>query len=302
MAVDVDVLERIRERMRVSTRVGDERIEVATRDDDVVLLGAVATPEEATVAGQLAEEYATSVVNELQVDRGLREGIEEPLDTEPASPAGDEVLVGSTDMLAGPDSAPTEDLAEALDENEPWTPPDVPQLAPTVTEQRGGVPAEDRLALEEWDEAGGEPDDLLDEEDRAGRDGVSAPDLAEAELEQAAEGVELPSLDPTAATPGGDPEAEPEPFETGTWADDMVEQVPGTAKGPGAVGEYETDGDELGGTPALETGAIGADTAPSDPARDGGVERVAGTDRGPAAQEDRAIRGEIEDDDAIEDD
>jgi hypothetical protein len=302
MAVDLDVLEQIRERLRVSTRVDDERIEVATRDDDVVLLGTVASPEEATVAGQLAEEYATSVVNELQVDRGLREEVEQPLDTEPASPAGDEVLVGSTDMLAGPDTAPTEDLAEALDENEPWTPPDVPQLAPTVTEQRGGVPAEDRLALEEWDEAGGEPDDLLDEEDRAGRDGVSAPDLAEAELEQAAEGVELPSLDPTAATPGGDPEAEPEPFETGTWADDMVEQVPGTAKGPGAVGEYETDGDELGGTPALETGAIGADTAPSDPARDGGVERVAGTDRGPAAQEDRAIRGEIEDDDAIEDD
>jgi hypothetical protein len=302
MAVDLDVLEQIRERLRVSTRVDDERIEVATRDDDVVLLGTVASPEEATVAGQLAEEYATSVVNELQVDRGLREEVEEPQDTEPASPAGDEVLVGSTDMLAGPDTAPTEDLAEALDENEPWTPPDVPQLAPTVTEQRGGVPAEDRLALEEWDEAGGEPDDLLDEEDRAGRDGVSAPDLAEAELEQAAEGVELPSLDPTAATPGGDPEAEPEPFETGTWADDMVEQVPGTAKGPGAVGEYETDGDELGGTPALETGAIGADTAPSDPARDGGVERVAGTDRGPAAQEDRAIRGEIEDDDAIEDD
>jgi len=301
MAVDLDVLEQIRERLRVSTRVDDERIEVATRDDDVVLLGTVASPEEATVAGQLAEEYATSVVNELQVDRGLREEVEEPLDTEPASPAGDEVLVGSTDMLAGPDTAPTEDLAEALDENEPWTPPDVPQLAPTVTEQRGGVPAEDRLALEEWDEAGGEPDDLLDEEDRAGRDGVSAPDLAEAELEQAAEGVELPSLDPTAATPGGDPEAEPEPFETGTWVDDMVEQVPGTAKGPGAVGEYETDGDELGGTPALETGAIGADTAPSDPARDGGVERVAGTDRGPAAQEDRAIRGEIEDDDAIED-
>jgi hypothetical protein len=302
MAVDLDVLGQVRGRLGGSTWFDDERIEVATRDDDVVLLGTVASPEEATVAGQLAEEYATSVVNELQVDRGLREEVEEPLDTEPASPAGDEVLVGSTDMLAGPDTAPTEDLAEALDENEPWTPPDVPQLAPTVTEQRGGVPAEDRLAREEWDEAGGEPDDLLDEEDRAGRDGVSAPDLAEAELEQAAEGVELPSLDPTAATPGGDPEAEPEPFETGTWADDMVEQVPGTAKGPGAVGEYETDGDELGGTPALETGAIGADTAPSDPARDGGVERVAGTDRGPAAQEDRAIRGEIEDDDAIEDD
>jgi hypothetical protein len=241
-------------------------------------------------------------VNELQVDRGLREGIEEPLDTEPASPAGDEVLVGSTDMLAGPDAAPTEDLAEALDENEPWTPPDVPQLAPTATEQRGGWAREDALALSEWEDAGGDPDDLLDEEDRAARDGISAPDLAQADLDRAAEGGQLPSLDPTAATPGGDPEAEPEPFESGTWADDMVEQVPGTAKGPGAVGEYETEGGELGSVPALETGAIGADTAPSDPARDasGGTQKVAGTDRGPAAHEDRAIRAEIEDDDAIE--
>jgi BON domain len=156
MAVEAGVLEQIRERLRVSTRVGDERIEVATRDDDVVLLGAVASPEEATVAGQLAEEYATSVVNELQVDRGLREGIEEPQDTEPASPAGDEVLIGSTDMLAGPDAAPTEDLAEALDENEPWTPPDVPQLAPTATEQRGGWAQENALALSEWETEGGE--------------------------------------------------------------------------------------------------------------------------------------------------
>jgi BON domain len=296
MAVDSEVLERIRERLRVSTRVGDERIEVATRDDDVVLLGAVATPEEATVAGQLAEEYTTSVVNELQVDRGLREWIEEPQDTEPASPAGDEVLIGSTDMLAGPDAAPTEDLAEALDENEPWTPPDVPQLAPTVTEQRGGWAQENALALSDWEAEGGDPDDLLDDEERAARGGVSAPDLAVADLDRAAEGGQLPSLDPTAATPGGDPEAEPEPFETGTWADDMVEQVPGTAKGPGAVGEYETEGGELGSVPALETGAIGADTAPADPARDasGGVEKIAGTDRGPAAPEDRAVREEIE--------
>jgi hypothetical protein len=297
MAVDSEVLERIRERLRVSTRVGDERIEVATRDDDVVLLGAVATPEEATVAGQLAEEYADSVVNELVVDRGLREWIEEPQDTEPASPAGDEVLIGSTDMLAGPDAAPTEDLAEALDENEPWTPPDVPQLAPTATEQRGGWAQENALALSEWEDEGGDPDDLLDDEDRAARDGISAPDLAAADLDRATDGGQLPSLDPTAATPGGDPEAEPEPFETGSWADDMAEQVPGTAKGPGAVGEYETEGGELGSVPALETGAVGADTAPSDPARDasGGVQKIAGTDRGPAAPEDRAVREEIED-------
>jgi hypothetical protein len=209
MAVDQDVLERIRERLRVSTRVGDERIEVATRDDDVVLLGAVATPEEATVAGQLAEEYADSVVNELEVDRGLRDWVEEPVDTEPASPAGDEVLIGSTDMLAGPDAGPTGDLAEALDENEPWDPPDVPQLAPTVTEQRGGWAREDALELSEWEDEGG----------------------------------------------------------------------------------------ELGSVPALETGAIGADTAAADPARDasGGTQKIAGTDRGPAAPDDRAVREEIED-------
>jgi hypothetical protein len=260
MAVDSDVLEQIRERLRVSTRVDDERIEVATRDDDVVLVGAVASPEEATVAGQLAEEYAGSVVNELQVDRGLREGVEEPLDTEPASPATDEELIGSTDMLAGPDAAPTEDLAEAMDENEPWSPPDVPQLAPTVTEQRGGWAQENALELSEWEEAGGDPDDLLDEEDRAAREGTSAPDLAPADLERAAEGGRLPSLDPTAAAVG-DPETELPAAETGGWGEDMVEQVPGTAKGPGAVGEYETEGGELGGTPALETGAIGADTA-----------------------------------------
>jgi hypothetical protein len=124
MAVDVDVLEQIRERLRVSTRVGDERIEVATRDDDVVLLGAVAAPEEATVAEQLAEEYAASVVNELQVDRDLRQGVEAPSEDATAAPGGD--------------------LDEALEENEPWMPPDVPQLAPTRVEERGGVSPKDR--------------------------------------------------------------------------------------------------------------------------------------------------------------
>jgi hypothetical protein len=296
MPIDADVLDQIRDRLRVSTRVSDERIEVAARDDDVVLLGAVASPEEATVAGQLAEVYATSVVNELQVDRGLRERVEEPVATDPASPADDEVLIGSTDMLAGPDAAPTEDLAEALDENEPWTPPDVPQLAPTATEQRGGVPPEDRLTLSEWEE-GGEPDDLLDEEDRAARYGPSAPDLAAADLERAEDGGRLPSLDPTAAGPAPEPGRDPASIDPDAdRGDDMVEQVPGTAKGPGAVAESTTGGGALGGTPATETGAVGADTAPADPARDasGGVQKVAGTDRGPAAPEDRAVREEIE--------
>jgi hypothetical protein len=188
----------------------------------------------AELVDRLRERYRARQAHldhQREVGRGLREGIEEPLDTEPASATGDEVLVGSTDRLAGPDAFPTQDLAEALDENEPWTPPDVPQLAPT------------------------------------------------------------------AASPGGDPEAEPPSVEDGR-GDDMVGQVPGTAKGPGAVGEPTTKGGALGGTPALETGAIGADTAPSDPARDasGGVQKYPGTDRGPAAPEDRAIRQDIEDD------
>jgi hypothetical protein len=57
------------------------------------------------------------------------------------------------------------------------------------------------------------------------------------------------------------------------------------------------EGGALGGTPAVETGAIGADTAPADPPRDasGGVQKIAGTDRGPAAPEDRAIREEVPD-------
>jgi BON domain len=212
MAVDADVLERIRERLQVSTRVGDDRIEVAARDDDVVLLGAVASPEEATVAEQLAEEYATSVANELQVDPGLREGVEEPADGEPAAPADDEVLVGSTDMLAGPDATPTGDLAEALDENEPWEPPDVPQLAPTRTEERGGVSPRDRLALSDWEEPRpNEPDDLLDEEDRAARERPGAADLSAADLRRAAEGHPLPSLDPTAATAADQPDRDTAP-------------------------------------------------------------------------------------------
>jgi hypothetical protein len=200
MAVDTDVLDRIRERLRVSTRVGDDRIRVAARDDDVVLLGAVASPEEATVAAQLAEEYATQVVNELQIDQGLREGLEEPAEAEPAVPADDEVLVGSTDMLAGPDAAPIGDLAEALDENQPWQPPDVPQLAPTRAEERGAVSPSDREALSAWEERSDEPDDLLDEEDRTDRERPSAPDVTAADLRRAGEGHPLPSLDPTATS------------------------------------------------------------------------------------------------------
>ncbi|HEX8134637.1 MAG TPA: hypothetical protein VF880_14565, partial [Actinomycetes bacterium] len=131
------------------------------------------------------------------------------------------------------------------------------------------------------------------------REGRSAPVLSAADLRRAGEGRPLPSLDPTAASPAPEPDRDPASIDPTARpaGDDMVEQVPGTPKGPGAVGEPTTGGGALGGTPAVETGAIGADTAPSDPARDasGGVQKVAGTDRGPAATEDRALREDIPD-------
>ena len=102
-------------------------------------------------------------------------------------------------MVPRPCSTPTEDLAEALDENEPWSPPDVPQLAPTATEQRGGWARENALALSEWEE-GGDPDDLLDEEDRAARDGVSAPTRPGRPF-QVGRGRPASLPRPTAATP-----------------------------------------------------------------------------------------------------
>jgi hypothetical protein len=296
MPVDPDDLERIRERLRVSTRVAADDVRVGARGADVVLQGAVPSAEEATVAEQLAGEYVDSVVNELQVDRGLREGLERPPAGEPTSVPDDELLVGGTDMLAGPEAVVTADLAQALDESEPWTPPDVPQLAPTAVEQRSGVDPAEGLRL--GGGAGEDADELLDEEELDARAGPSAPDLDRADLERAAAGHPLPALDPAAAggEPGGDPTARDPVAGTGGDGEDMVKQVPGTAKGPGAVAEQTGGGGALGGTAATETGASGADTAAADPARgaSGGAQRVAGADQGPVPgpDDDPAIRAE----------
>lgn len=281
--VDDEVLEQVRERLRASTRVGDQRIQVGGRAGEIVLRGTVATPEEVTVAGQLAEYYATAVHNELVVDRGLREGAEPPAAGERAvTPEGEE-LVGGTDMFAGPGATPTEDMAQALDENEPWSPPDVPQDALTGVEERGGVPL-DRPTMGEHEDLG-EPDDLLTEEDRADRERPSAPDVSAAELRRAAEGQPLPSLDPTAAPPS--PQAEPDTADDERTAEQRRDGA--ASVGPGASAEPVT-GSAYGGTPAIPTRAAGADTAPEDPAlgASGGVEKIPGTDRGPApgAQED----------------
>jgi hypothetical protein len=67
MAVDLDVLEQIRERLRVSTRVEDERIEVATRDDDPM----------DTEPASAADRLALSEWEEGGGDPAVREEIEE---------------------------------------------------------------------------------------------------------------------------------------------------------------------------------------------------------------------------------
>lgn len=257
--VDEEVLERIRERLRVSTRVGDDRVQVEGRGDAVVLGGAVATPEEATVAAQLAEEYADMVLNELAVDGGLREGMELPVGGEPAVPPEGEELVGSTDMFAGPGAGPTEDMAQALDENEPWSPPDVPQDAPTGVEQRHGVPLE-QPTLGAEDEALGELRQQVEEQRPEELEQPAAPDLSAAELRQAAEGRPLPSLDPTATAPPAG--AEPDVADDERTSGQDASRDPGLDLGPGALAEPVHGSGAVGGTAAVPTGAATAGTDP----------------------------------------
>lgn len=284
---DEDLME-IRAVLDESDRVDATYIRLATSNDAVVLRGSVATAEEATAAEILVSEYAADVINELRVDRGLREGAVDPIATEPATPPADEVLVGDVDMLAGPDAAVTDDLSVALEENEPWDPPDEPSLAPTVAEYRGdlsfgdGGPLDEEQAL---DERG------MDETD------MSAADLSQEDLEAAAHGATVPSLDPEAVAPGATDATEPrsvDPFgySPPEGADEMPDRVPGTSAGHGAVGESTQGGGSVGSVPATETGASGADTAAADPVRagTGGTMTDSGTARGPEAKDDPAIR------------
>ena len=171
MAMDEETLARVRAALHESPRVDARRVDVAAGPDQVVLRGAVATPEEATVAGLLAEGHAVNVRNRLAIDANLREGSEEPAAAEATLPATDEVLVGEPDMTAG-DEPHVTDMAEALDRNEPVDPPDEPMSAPTTDEERGTVDRDTRDAP--IAEAGPVPEP--DEVD------PSAPDLSAEEL------------------------------------------------------------------------------------------------------------------------
>jgi hypothetical protein len=168
--------------------VDDRRVVLATEGDALVVGGSVATQEEADRALLIAERSGAEVVDRLQIDPALREGVEDPSRSEEVDPLEDEVLVGSTDMGAGPDSSFTDDLQESLDENEPLDPPDEPLFPATRAEARDARPWE---VGEEAD-----PDLDVDLDDVAEDDRPAAADLTEQDLREAAEGRPLPSLDP----------------------------------------------------------------------------------------------------------
>ena len=284
--VDMDDLALIRQRLEESDRVDARRIELDLQDDVVILKGSVAEADEASAAQLIVEQFVERVENQLRIDRNLREGVDAPVQGEPAVPVENEVLVGSTDMLAGPDAEITSDIARALEENEPWDPPDQPSLAPVQEEYGGAMSPGD--ASEE-----GVVGPEIDRSDYA------AADLTREDLEAAARGAPVPSLDPDAVVP---PDlAQPDPVGVdsfgGAPSEDLEpypERVPGAPGGVGATGEGTAGGGSISGVPATETGAVGADAASADPARStGGTMSDAGTSRGPESREDEPLREEF---------
>jgi BON domain len=287
MVMDPDDLAQIREALDNEERVDARRIDLDVRGDAVVLHGLVAGPDEAMAAEIIAGEFADRVINELRLDEGQREGVDTPRDVEVAIPAENEVLIGSTDMLAGPEAEITSDMAEAFAENEPWDPPDAPSMGLTAAEQVSHVSSGDAS-----EHAGEDPDP-----DSVSRSDFSLPDLTREDLEAAARGEPLSTLDPDAVAPP--PLAEPDPIGIDSFGDEPPgglepppEPVPDFERGIGAVGEGTVGGTGISGTPATETGATGADTASADPARraTGATSKGTGTERGPQAPADPPLR------------
>jgi hypothetical protein len=286
VAMDRDELDQIREALEAEARVDASRIELDVRGDAVVLQGLVAAGDEAAAVEIIAGEFADKVINELRVDEGSREGITEPRDVEVAAPAENEVLIGSTDMLAGPEAEITPDMAEAFAENEPWDPPEAPSMGLTATEQVTNVSGGDAS-----ERTGEDPDPAS-----VSRADFSLPDLTQQDLEAAARGEPVPALDPDAVAP---PPDQPDPIGVDSFGKEppegvtpAVEPVAGFDKGIGATGQGTVGGSGTSGTPATETGASGADTASADPARSatGSTSKGTGTERGPQSPEDPPLR------------
>lgn len=283
-AVDIGDVDEIRDALESSEKIDAARIEVSVDGTSVVLRGSVADSSQGHLAELLVGRFTSDVRNELRVDPGFREGADEPHAVEEAIPAEGEILVGSTDMLAGPDAAITSDVNRAFEESEPWDPPDEPSLASTPAEMRGTSGFGD----------GGSVDEMSD--DAAADELPAAADLTQQDLVASAAGAAPPSIDET-ATPPRDV-AEPDPVGLDPLghtppegADDFPPLVPGTEPGIGGVGEGTAGGGSISGVPATETGSLGADTASADPARStGGPMSDAGTDRGPQSREDPPLR------------
>lgn len=286
---DAQDVEEIRQALDDSDKVDATRVEVTVEGTTVVLRGSVAESSEGHLAELLVGRYASDVRNELRVDAGFREGADEPEAVEEAVPAENEILVGSTDMLAGPGAGVTSDVSRALEENEPWDPPDEPSLGSTPAELRGTSGFGD----------GGPVDEVTG--DAAAGDLPAAADLTQEDLQASARGAAPPSVDETAPPPRD--EAEPDPagrdplgHTPPEGAGDFPPMVPGTEPGTAGVGEGTAGGGSISGVPATETGAAGADTAAADPVRStGGTMSDAGTERGPQAREDPPLREDFPD-------
>lgn len=170
MTIDDETLARIRAALEESARVDAARLQVAQDGQEVVLRGAVATPEEATVAAMIAEQDTPTVRNELLVDAGLREGAGAAAGEEPSAPQR------SPEDPAQPADDLTPAAEEALGESIAWDPPEAPSSAPTRAEERGHL-ARDATAVPVAPE--GDVEDPDAEE-------PSAADLSAAELQRAA--------------------------------------------------------------------------------------------------------------------
>ncbi len=190
-------LEEVADALRDDDGVDTRRVRLAMHDDELVLGGSVASAEEADRALDIAEQSGLPVVNQLQVDPALREGIEDPdlTDDDDQEPAEDELLVGDAGLRGDPD----EDLDELTDtyddENEPFDPPDEPLFPPTRDQELGGFspvqPAPD-----------------VDAEELGDDERPAAADLTEDDLRGAEEGGgRLPSLDPELDATAGERDA-----------------------------------------------------------------------------------------------
>jgi hypothetical protein len=161
MAFDEETLATIRDVLDRSDRVDASRIDLTGGDGGpVVLVGSVASDEEATAAAMLVEQHVSAVDNRLRVDPGIREDTTGPPVTGPP-PQTDDV---------------TTDVDEALAENVPWDPPDAPSTPPTPAEQRGSTDRDGQVPPAADAGPVANPDEIT----------PSAPDLSQAELERSA--------------------------------------------------------------------------------------------------------------------